>query len=310
MKELKKDSFINIKPFMVTDLKLKGNSLLIFALIYGITVNEGAFYGSIEYMQTWCNASNRNVIDCLKDLTERGLITKRKTGNTVFYTAKTSFDISKKEDDVPIPVCNESEESSQQSEESSQQSEESSLSSVKKVHSKCEESSHNILDNKLVNNINNISEVDTSDFPEDPNEIKSKKTTRSKKPSKTELTDKYLTSLNIEIFNGSRECSQKLVKYITKLQNTSFAEKHLKTWQMEIAQFAFYEHKTFEEISKVIDFAFSGWWADKIFSAKNLIDHYGQLYQQMTYCKPNYQKQKEADFERGNMDTGKRDYTL
>ena len=87
MKELKKDSFILIRPFMVTELNLKGNSLLIYALIHGITVNEGAFYGSIEYMQTWCNASNRNVIDCLKELTNNGLISKKKSGNTVFYKA-------------------------------------------------------------------------------------------------------------------------------------------------------------------------------------------------------------------------------
>ena len=165
--------------------------------------------------------------------------------------------------------------------------------------------------NKTINTNVNSSEVDTSDFSEDPNEIKTKKTTRSKKPSKTEITEQYLTSLNIELFNDSRECSQKLVRYITKLQNSSFAEKHLKTWQMEIAQFAIHERKTFKEISKVIDFAFSGWWADKIFSAKNLIDHYGQLYQQMNANpKSDYQKRRESDMERGSMNTGNRDYLL
>lgn len=129
MKELEKDSFILIRPFMITELNLKGNSLLIYALIYGITVNKGMFYGSIEYIQTWCNASNRNVIDCLKELTDRGLITKKKSGNTVFYKANFTAE----------------------SEESSQQSEESSLSGVKKVHSESEESSHNILDIKNSN---------------------------------------------------------------------------------------------------------------------------------------------------------------
>ena len=303
MKELKKDSFINIKPFMVTDLKLKGNSLLIFALIYGITVNEGAFYGSIEYMQTWCNASNRNVIDCLKDLTEKGLITKRKTGNTVFYTAKTNFDISKKEDDVPIPVCNESEESSQQSEESS-------LSSVKKVHSKCEESSHNILDNKLVNNINNISEVDTSDFPEDPNEIKSKKTTRSKKPSKTELNEQFISTLSEKECMESEQASKLLISYLKPLQPTMHPENHIRAWQVEFAKFMKEHNISYDNLIRVINFAFESYWEKCTFAAKNIIDNYGKIYQQMTYYKPNYQKQKEADFERGNMDTGKRDYTL
>lgn len=166
--------------------------------------------------------------------------------------------------------------------------------------------------NKTINTNVNSSEVDTSDKPksEPPRFINSnnevKKTTCSKKPSKTEAVEQYLTSLNIELFNDSRECSQKLVRYITKLQNSSFAKKHLKTWQMEIAQFAIREHKTFKEISKVIDFTFSSWWADKIFSAKNLIDHYGQLYQQMngSYSKSDYQKKRQSDLDRGNLNTG------
>ena len=169
MKELKKDSFIMIKPFMVTELQLKGNSLLIFALIYGITVNEGYFYGSIEYMQTWCNASNRNVLDCLKELIDKGLITKKKSGNTVFYAAKTI-----------------------------KESEESSLSRVKKVHSKSEESSHN---NIVIDNIKRESITISSDKPKNEPPKFSNFNNETEKTTKSKSPYSIFYSLHTKLFN-------------------------------------------------------------------------------------------------------------
>lgn len=165
-----------IKPFMVTELQLKGNSLLIFALIYGITVNEGYFYGSIEYMQTWCNASNRNVLDCLKELIDKGLITKKKSGNTVFYAAKTI----------------------KESEESSQQSEESSLSRMKKVHSKSEESSHN---NIVIDNIKRESITISSDKPKNEPPKFSNFNNETEKTTKSKSPYSIFYSLHTKLFN-------------------------------------------------------------------------------------------------------------
>lgn len=312
MKELKKDSFINIKPFMVTDLKLKGNSLLIFALIYGITVNEGAFYGSIEYMQTWCNASNRNVIDCLKDLTGKGLITKRKTGNTVFYTAKTNFDTSKKEDDIPIPVCNESEESSQQSEESS-------LSGVKKVHSRCEESSHNILDNKLINNINNISsETDVSDFPEDPNKITTEKITRPKKTSKTELNEQFLSSLSEEEYALSEKCADLMIEYLTPITTTYNPAVHKKTWQADFVRRARDKKVSLKTVLMCVQYVhddITGFEQPNNASPEKIFKKLDYLYAKAVSKKrypqkSSYQKKQEDISMRTNMNTGDEDYII
>lgn len=158
-----------IKPFMVTELQLKGNSLLIFALIYGITVNEGYFYGSIEYMQTWCNASNRNVLDCLKELIDKGLITKKKSGNTVFYAAKTI-----------------------------KESEESSLSRVKKVHSKSEESSHN---NIVIDNIKRESITISSDKPKNEPPKFSNFNNETEKTTKSKSPYSIFYSLHTKLFN-------------------------------------------------------------------------------------------------------------
>ena len=248
MKTLKKDSFINIRPFMVTDLKLKGNSLLIFALIYGITVNEGAFYGSIEYMRAWCNASNRNVIDCLKDLMKKGLLTKRKSGNTVFYTAKTNFEAAETVDDIPFPEWNESEESSQSSEESS-------LLSVKKVHSQSEESSHNILDKNISNNINNnLPKLDVSDFPEDPNEIK---TAHSKKSSKTERNKQFISSLSEEERSLSEKCVDLMIEYLKPITTTYDPSVNKIPWQADIVRRAKTEGVSLTTVLKCIQFIHS-----------------------------------------------------
>ena len=183
---------------------------------------------------------------------------------------------------------------------------------MKKVHSRCEESSHNILDNKLVNNINNISfETDVSDFPEDPNEIKSKKTTRSKKPSKTELNEQFISTLSQKECIESEQASKLLISYLKPLQPTMHPENHIRTWQVEFAKFMKENNVSYDNLIRVINFAFASYWGKYTFAAKNIIDNYGKIYQQMTSnYKSNYQKQKETDLERGNMDTGKRDYTL
>lgn len=165
--------------------------------------------------------------------------------------------------------------------------------------------------NKINTNNNNISEVDTSDFPEDPNEIKSKKTTRSKKPSKTELNEQYLSTLSTKECIESEQASKLLISYLKPLQPTMHPENHIRTWQVEFAKFMKENNVNYDNLIRVINFAFASYWEKCTFAAKNIIDNYGKIYQQMTSnYKPNYKKQKEADFERGNMDTGKRDYTL
>lgn len=141
---LNKDSFIMLKPFMVTELNLSGNTLIIFAAIYGVTITKGLFYGSLEYLAKWCNCTTRNVISCLQKLTEAGLVKKRRTQKGCIYVSTYK---DKKDTDVY-----ESEESSH--EESSSQSEKSSLSNVKKLHIGSEKSSHNNIANNLVDNIN------------------------------------------------------------------------------------------------------------------------------------------------------------
>ena len=75
-----RDNYIVIQGWMVTELGLKGNELLIYALIYGFSQTEGqVFNGSLQYIVDWTNSTKQTVISSLKSLVEKGLIGKKET---------------------------------------------------------------------------------------------------------------------------------------------------------------------------------------------------------------------------------------
>lgn len=77
VKKIKEGNFITIQWFMVTDLKLKGNELIVYACIYGFSQAENQkFSGSLSYLAEWTNMTKQGVIKCLKSLEEKGLIEK------------------------------------------------------------------------------------------------------------------------------------------------------------------------------------------------------------------------------------------
>lgn len=77
MSKVKNENFIAIQGWMVTELGLKGNSLLIYAIIYGFSQDgEQVFNGSLQYLADWTNSSKQSVINCLKKLVDDGLLGK------------------------------------------------------------------------------------------------------------------------------------------------------------------------------------------------------------------------------------------
>ena len=67
--KVKRENYITIQGFMLTDLKLKGNELLIYACIYGFSQAENqVFNGSLQYLADWTNSTKQGVIKCLKSL--------------------------------------------------------------------------------------------------------------------------------------------------------------------------------------------------------------------------------------------------
>ena len=60
---------------MVTELGLKGNELIIYAIIAGFSQDgESNFHGSLSYLSEWTNTSKQTVINCLISLQDKGLI--------------------------------------------------------------------------------------------------------------------------------------------------------------------------------------------------------------------------------------------
>ena len=97
MNEITDKNYIVIQSFMVSELGLKGNELLIYAIIFGFSQTTGqAFHGSLTYLENWTNSTRPTVISSLKSLVEKGLIEKEEqTINGVkycSYRAKNSTD--------------------------------------------------------------------------------------------------------------------------------------------------------------------------------------------------------------------------
>ncbi len=60
---------------MINDLELKGNELLIYAIIYGFSQDGNQhFTGSLQYLADWTRSSKQGVAKALKSLVEKGYI--------------------------------------------------------------------------------------------------------------------------------------------------------------------------------------------------------------------------------------------
>lgn len=75
--DIKDTNFVAIQGWMRTKLDLKGNGILVYALIYGFS-QDGAsrFRGSRKYIADWCGCSLDTVDRTLNSLVAKGLIAK------------------------------------------------------------------------------------------------------------------------------------------------------------------------------------------------------------------------------------------
>ena len=75
--KVNRDNFVALQGFMITDLNLKGNELIIYAIIYGFSqVENQVFSGSLQYLADWTNSTKRGVQKNIKSLLEKGFIVK------------------------------------------------------------------------------------------------------------------------------------------------------------------------------------------------------------------------------------------
>lgn len=99
MSKLKNNNHIVIDGWMINKLNLKGNELIVYALIYGFSQDgESEFYGSRSYISEWCNSSLPTVDKALNDLVEKEYILKRTEiiNNVTFNRYKVNLDVVKK----------------------------------------------------------------------------------------------------------------------------------------------------------------------------------------------------------------------
>lgn len=102
---VKENTYVTIQSFMVNDLHLKGNELLIYAIIWGFSQDgESEFTGSLQYLADWTCSTKQGVMKALQSLCEKHLLLKdvQYKNNLRFCTYKTT-------------VCNKVERGMQQS---------------------------------------------------------------------------------------------------------------------------------------------------------------------------------------------------
>ena len=86
---IRDSNFITILAPMITKLKLKGNELLVFALIHGFSQDgESRFKGSLRYLIEWTGLDKSTVIKLLKQLVDKQYI------NCLLYTSPSPRDCS------------------------------------------------------------------------------------------------------------------------------------------------------------------------------------------------------------------------
>jgi DNA-binding MarR family transcriptional regulator len=96
--------YIVILPWMREELDLKGNELLVYALIHGFSQEaQGCFFGSLNYICRACGCTIPTTVEVLKKLQKRGLIHKRELSeNNVKMCQYTAIKGSTKEILVPL----------------------------------------------------------------------------------------------------------------------------------------------------------------------------------------------------------------
>ena len=78
---MQSENYVVIQGWMVTELKLSGNELIVYAIIYGFSQSgiDQKFTGSIRYLSEWTNTTKQTVMNCLKSLVDKGYIEKQES---------------------------------------------------------------------------------------------------------------------------------------------------------------------------------------------------------------------------------------
>ena len=77
MSKVRDENYFQVSGWMVNNLKLRGNELMFFAIIYGFSQEENSrFTGSINYLCDFINCTRTTAINTLKKLESKNYIIK------------------------------------------------------------------------------------------------------------------------------------------------------------------------------------------------------------------------------------------
>ena len=76
---IRNENFYTVFGWMLNELELKGNELIIFGIIYSFSQDgKSEFNGSLTYLQTFANIKSKNtVLSMLRNLLDKNFILKR-----------------------------------------------------------------------------------------------------------------------------------------------------------------------------------------------------------------------------------------
>ena len=73
-----RESYIVLQDWMIRDLRLTGDELIVYALIYGFSQdNNSCFRGSLRYISYWTGRCRTTILKILAKLQDRGLVLKK-----------------------------------------------------------------------------------------------------------------------------------------------------------------------------------------------------------------------------------------
>ena len=77
---MKNENYLTIQGWMRNDLNLKGNELMVYALIYGFSQDkESCFTGSVGYIAEWIGSTKQTVHNILRSLLDKNMIDKQES---------------------------------------------------------------------------------------------------------------------------------------------------------------------------------------------------------------------------------------
>ena len=99
MSKVKNENYYQVSGWMLNELQLKGNELLVYAIIYGFTQSNNCYSGGLSYLEDFTGATKPTVIQVIKNLCVKGLLIKESfttdKGICNTYKAVKNFDLVK-----------------------------------------------------------------------------------------------------------------------------------------------------------------------------------------------------------------------